>query len=87
MQKQQENPYLRPGQVAKLLNVRLGRVYVWINKGVLPAKRLGGSLLVLRSDAEAMLVDVKPAGAVADKPAFVPHQMAVQRLKAAGLMT
>ena len=47
--------FLRPGQIAGLLNVTERTVRRWIANGTLPSRRLGGARLVAIADLELLL--------------------------------
>lgn len=40
------HPYVCPSQLARYLSVSRRTVYHWITKGALPARKVGGSLLI-----------------------------------------
>ena len=54
---------LKPKQVLEIINERLGcsiqlrTIYNWIKTGKLPSKKLGGMVLIARSDLDIFLAD------------------------------
>jgi len=54
---------LKPKQALEIINERLGcsiqlrTIYNWIKTGKLPSKKLGGMVLIARSDLDIFLAD------------------------------
>jgi len=44
---------LRPDEVAKFWSVSISTIYRWIDLGILPAIKKGGTLRILREHAES----------------------------------